>query len=82
MRKKVEELPFSNEVKTLVALLSHEKTTDTTRKQIISDYYQKIAANPKAAIIKCMDRCNNLTTMSWGLSRDRIYRQIKETEEY
>ena len=38
--------------------------------------------NPKAALIKCMDRCNNLTTMSWGLSRDRIYRMIKETEEY
>ena len=29
-----------------------------------------------------MDRCNNLTTMSWGLSRDRIYRTISETEEY
>lgn len=29
-----------------------------------------------------MDRCNNLTTMSWGLSREGIYRQIVETEEY
>ena len=29
-----------------------------------------------------MDRCNNLTTMSWGLSREKIYRMIKETEEY
>ena len=36
----------------------------------------------KAALIKCIDRCNNLTTMSWGLSRERIYRMIKETEEY
>ena len=32
--------------------------------------------------IKCIDRCNNLTTMSWGLSRDRIYRMISETEKY
>jgi len=45
-------------------------------------YYDAIIANPKAALIKCMDRCNNLTTMSWGLSRERIYRMIKETEEY
>ena len=37
---------------------------------------------PKAALIKCIDRCNNLTTMSWGLSRNRIYRMILETEEY
>lgn len=29
-----------------------------------------------------IDRCNNLTTKSWGLSRDRIYRMIKETEQY
>lgn len=29
-----------------------------------------------------MDRCNNLTTMSWGLSREGIYWQIVETEEY
>ena len=45
-------------------------------------YYDAIAKEPKAALIKCIDRCNNLTTMSWGLSRDRIYRMIKETEEY
>jgi GTP pyrophosphokinase len=32
--------------------------------------------------INKIDRCNNLTTMSWGLSRDRIYRMIRETEEY
>ncbi len=44
-------------------------------------YYDAIAANPKAALIKCIDRCNNLTTMSWGLSRDRIYRMIKENED-
>lgn len=41
-----------------------------------------IAANSKASLVKCIDRCNNLTTMSWGLSRDRIYRMINETEKY
>ena len=45
-------------------------------------YYGEIVKSPKAALIKCIDRCNNLTTMSWGLSRDRIYRMIRETEEY
>ena len=32
--------------------------------------------------MKCLDRCNNLTTMSWGLSRERIYRMILETKKY
>ena len=45
-------------------------------------YYGEIEKNPTAALIKCIDRCNNLTTMSWGLGRDRIYRMIAETEEY
>lgn len=48
----------------------------------MGEYYDRLASNPKAALVKCIDRCNNLTTMSWGLSRDRVYRMIVETEEY
>ncbi len=80
--KKIDELPVSDETRELVKLLTCEKTNDDNRDRVISAYYKKIVASPKAALIKCMDRCNNLTTMSWGLSRDRIYRMIKETEEY
>ena len=80
--KTINELPVSDEARELVRLLTCEKTNDDNRERIISAYYKKLAANPKAALIKCMDRCNNLTTMSWGLSRNRIYRMIKETEEY
>lgn len=76
-----EDLPFKEETVKLVSLLSHEKD-NTRRDEIIKSYYQAIAEEPKAALIKCIDRCNNLTTMSWGLSRERIYRTIKETEEY
>ena len=59
-----------------------EICNDNNRDKILKAYYKGILYNPKAALIKCMDRCNNLTTMSWGLSRERIYRMIKETEEY
>ncbi len=79
---KYEGLPVNDETKDLVRLLTCEKTTDDNRKEIMSAYYRNIEKNPKAALIKCMDRCNNLTTMSWGLSRERIYRMIRETEEY
>lgn len=80
--KTLEELPVNDETRELVRLLTHEKTTDSNRDEMMRAYYDAIAKNPKAALIKCIDRCNNLTTMSWGLSRDRIYRMIKETEEY
>ena len=79
---KLDELPVNDETKELVRLLTCEKTNDENREKIIGAYYKDIAGNPKAALIKCIDRCNNLTTMSWGLSRERIYRMIKETEEY
>ncbi len=80
----VEEKPF----KTHEAIYDWEhmkafvKTTDEDRDQVMKMYYDAIAENPKAALIKCIDRCNNLTTMSWGLSRERIYRMIQETEAY
>ncbi len=80
--KTLEDLPVNDETRELVRLLTHGKTTDSNRAAIMTAYFDAIAENPKAALVKCIDRCNNLTTMSWGLSRDRIYRTIRETEEY
>ncbi|MCR5357767.1 MAG: helix-turn-helix domain-containing protein [Lachnospiraceae bacterium] len=81
-KKKLEDLPVNDETRELVGLLTCKKTNDENRRQILDEYYGNIVKNPKAALIKCIDRCNNLTSMSWGLSRDRIYRMIAETEEY
>lgn len=77
-----DDLPVKSEVKEIVRLMSHEKTTDKDRDEVMAAYYAALADNPKAALVKCIDRCNNLTTMSWGLSRERIYRMIRETETY
>lgn len=77
-----EELPVSEETQELVRLLTHAKTTPENRDTVLRDYYDAIAKNPKAALIKCIDRCNNITTMAWGLSRERILRMMRETEEY
>ena len=77
-----DDLPLNDDIKEIVMLLSNEKTNDDNRDKIMKKYFNDISKNPKACIIKCIDRINNITTMSWGLSRDRIYRTIKETEEY
>lgn len=79
---KLEDLPVDDETKELVSLLTCDWTTHENRKEILVPYYEAIEKNPKAALVKCADRCNNLTTMSWGLSREKIYRMIKETEEF
>jgi len=80
--KTLEELPVNDETKEIVRLLSHKKTTSENRDEVMQAYYDAISKNSKATLVKCIDRCNNLTTMSWGLSRDRIYRMINETELY
>ena len=77
-----EELPVDEETQELVRLLTHAKTTSENRAAVLRDYYDAIAKIPKAALIKCIDRCNNITTMAWGLSRERILRMMQETEKY
>ena len=80
--KSLEELPVCGETREIVRLLTKETTTPENRDEKIRAYYEAISKNPKAALVKCLDRCNNLTTMSWGLSRAKIYRTIQETEQY
>ena len=80
--KTIDELPVDADVKELVELLTSFKVKDEHRKKELERYYKAISKNPKACLIKLIDRCNNITTMSWGLSKERIYRAIKESEEY
>ena len=77
-----DDLPVNDETKEIVRLLTHAKIKPEERDEVLKEYYDNIATNPKATLIKCIDRCNNITTMSWALSRERIFRTIKETEEY
>jgi len=81
-RYTLDDLPVNDEVKEIVRLMTCEKTTDENRKEILDAYYAALAGNPKATLVKCIDRCNNMTSMSWGLSRERIYRMITETDHY
>ena len=80
--KTLEDLPVNEETRELVRLLTHSETTPENRDEIMTAYYDAIAKNSKAALIKCLDRCNNITTMAAGLSRERIFRMIRETERY
>lgn len=77
-----EELPVTKEIQEIVRLLTHADTTDENRDEVMDAYFSEMQSNIKAVLVKCLDRCNNMTTMAWGLSRSRIYRTIRETEKY
>lgn len=72
-----EELPVSLEVQKIVALVTKPKYGFNERK-----YYAAIKNNPMAALVKCIDRCNNLSGMAAGFSDERIQDYIDETEKY
>ena len=72
----VEELPVNEEVKAAVGLVTKDSSTDK------DTYYKDIAENGIATMVKLIDRCNNVSTMSTGFSKEGIVRYINETEMY
>ena len=77
-----EELPFSEEVREIVRLVSFSVPEGMTRKQAKEAYYAGIAENGKACVVKLIDRCNNVSTMAGSFTRRRMLQYIKETEQY
>lgn len=71
-----DQLPVNDGVKDIVRLVTKEEGYNNRK------YYQDISENARAALIKCLDCCNNLTTMSWGFTREGQIYYIKETEKY
>lgn len=76
-----EELPVNEETRRAVILLT--KTPDPEEWEAEQDrYYAAIAENPVASMVKLLDRCNNIASMSSGFSRKGIVRYIRSTERW
>ena len=71
-----EELPFSDAVREAVRLLTKTGAESTGK------YYEAIAGKPPAAIVKVLDRCNNVSTMALSFSGEKLVEYIDETETY
>ncbi len=72
-----DELPVSAEAQEIVALVTKPQKPFSE-----AEYYDRIKGNPKACLVKCSDRCNNLSSMSMGFSDEKIAEYVKETETY
>ena len=73
------DLPVCVEVREIVALVT--KPADK-RLYSAEKYFGAILKNPKACLVKCLDRCNNVSGMALGFSTDRMREYIEETEEW
>ena len=77
-----EELPFSKDVKTAVGLLTKNKARfqEIGRETALAEYYEGIRSNKTAMLVKCLDRCHNLSTMAASFSAEKMTKYIIETE--
>lgn len=77
-----DELPVSDDIKQAVQLLTFKVKDGESREDAKSTYYKKISENRIASIVKVLDRCNNISTMATGFSRESMVKYIDETEKY
>ena len=77
-----EELPFSEEVREAVRLLSFQVMPSETRADAKKRYYAAIAENRIARIVKILDRCNNISTMASSFTQKKLVAYVDETETY
>ena len=78
----VEELPFSDEVRQLVALVTFSVPAGLSKEEAKDRYYAAIRENGKACVIKIIDRCSNVSTMADSFSREKLIAYIWETETF
>ncbi len=45
-------------------------------------YYENIGRNELASLVKCIDRCNDLSCMTDGFSRQKMITCVSDTERY
>ena len=76
-----DELPVGETVRKAVSLVSYN-TYPGPKSEIKATYYANILTDPLACLVKCMDRCNNLSTMAMGFTVDKMKTYVRETEKY
>ena len=77
-----DELEVSDEVKIAVQSVSFCFLPGLSEKETYDRYYETIGKNKLAAMVKLLDRCNNISTMATGFSENKIHEYIKETQQY
>ena len=71
------DLPVSAETREIVRLVTKPEQGYSS-----AEYFAAIVKNPKACLVKCIDRCNNLSTMAIGFSPEKVAEYIEETETW
>lgn len=77
-----DELPVEKEAQEIVQLVSYTKLEGKTKEESKKVYYDKIAQNEKASMLKILDRCNNVSTMGMTFSKAKQREYMEETDKF
>ena len=79
-----EDLPFSEGVREVVGLVTKDREMFRRlgKEQASEVYFAGIRGNVRAMLVKCFDRCSNLSTMGMSFSPKKMNAYILETEKY
>ena len=75
-----EELPVNAAVQEAVRRLTFFPEPGVPHARARDSYFARIPGNRTAVLTKLLDRCNNLSYMVYGFSRDKLLDYIDETE--
>lgn len=78
----VEELPFGPRVRELVDMMTYRPEEGVPKEESKKQYFLRLQQDGGGAIIKALDRCNNVSTMAHCFSRTRMIEYISETEQF
>ena len=77
----LDELPVNDQTREAVRLLTKPENFGKTDPEYRT-YYEGIAGNRIALIVKLLDRCNNISGMATSFTDKHMAEYIKETQEY
>lgn len=77
----IDELPVNDRTREAVRLLTKPENFGKTEPEYRA-YYEGIAGDRIATMVKLLDRCNNISGMSTTFTDDRMAGYIRETLEY
>lgn len=78
----IDEMEFSPAIVEAVKTLTFKEYCTLPYEESKQNYYDSIARNKTAAIVKLLDRCNNVSVMVTGFKATRIIDYINSTEKY
>lgn len=77
-----EELPCSEAAKQAIELLTFEIREGEDRDSAKARYYERLSHNGIAAMVKLLDRCNNVSYMVDAFTLKKIQKYVVETKIY